>query len=130
MAENTMQRTEFLEYVMEQLAFVPDLRVRSMFSGHGIYHGELMFAMIVNDTFYLKVDAEIQADFKEKGLMPFSYSARGKSVTIQYYEAPASVFEDSEIMREWIEKAFGAALRQHSLSSNKKRKLNVLQKTS
>ena len=31
---------------------------------------------------------------------------RGKSVTVQYFEAPAEVFEEREVMRNWMQKAF------------------------
>jgi DNA transformation protein and related proteins len=115
-----MKRTEFLDYVLEQMVFVRGLRVRSMFGGYGVYQDELIFAIIVKDILYLKADAAIQADFNEKGLMPFTYSTRDKPVTLQYFEAPPDVFEEPETMRDWVEKAIGASLRQRSLSPVKK----------
>ena len=115
-----MKRTEFLDYVLEQMLFVRGLRVRSMFGGYGVYQDELIFAIIVKDILYLKADAAIQADFNEKGLMPFTYSTRDKPVTLQYFEAPPDVFEEPETMRDWVEKAIGASLRQRSLSPVKK----------
>ncbi len=108
---------EFVDYVMEQMSFVVrGLHVRAMFGGYGIYQNNRIFAIIVNDALYLKSDATVQRDFEEKGLLPFTYVAQGKSVVMQYFEAPPEVFEESESMRVWAEKALGAAIRQRSRS--------------
>lgn len=90
-----------------------------MFGGYGLYQDDHIFAIIVKDTLYLKSDAIVQRDFEEKCLQPFSYVAQGKSVTLRYFEAPPEVFEVSESMRIWVEKALGASIRQNSPSPNK-----------
>ena len=62
----------FRDYVLDQLGRVaPDLRARGMFGGVGIYSGELFFALIDDDTLYLKVDAGNRADFEAIGMGPF-----------------------------------------------------------
>jgi len=46
----------FRIFVLEQLGRVlPDLRVRSMFGGVGLYSGERFFALIDDDTLYFAV---------------------------------------------------------------------------
>lgn len=117
-----VRRSEFANYVVDQLMFVPGLRVRAMFGGYGVYQNDHMFAIIVNDMLYLKSDAMVQREFEEKGLAPFTYVARGKSVSLRYYEAPSEVFDESESMRIWVEKALGASIRQRSNSANKHRR--------
>lgn len=114
-----MRRPEFVDYVLEQMAFVRGLHVRAMFGGYGVYQDGLIFAIIVNDALYLKSDAVIQRDFEEKYLQPFTYVAYGKPVTMQYFEAPPEVFEESDSMRYWVEKALGASIRQSAHSPNK-----------
>lgn len=101
---------EFVNYVLDQLAFLRGLHARAMFGGHGLYQDEIIFAIIVNDMLYLKANDATRGDFEAKGLSPFSYSARGRTMTMQYYEAPAEVFEDAEAMRLWTDKAVQAAL--------------------
>jgi DNA transformation protein and related proteins len=113
------RRPEFVDYVVDQMSFILGLRVRPMFGGHGVYRDALMFAIIVSDTLYLKTDALVQRDFEEKGLSPFSYVARGKTVTLRYYEAPPEVFEEPDAMRIWTEKALGASIRQGAHLHNK-----------
>ncbi|MDD5367071.1 MAG: TfoX/Sxy family protein [Gallionellaceae bacterium] len=101
---------EFVNYVLDQLAFLRGLNARAMFGGHGLYRDEVIFAIIVNDMLYLKANDETRGDFEARGLSPFSYTARGKTMTMQYYEAPAEVFEDVDAMRFWTDKALQAAL--------------------
>ena len=69
-----------------------------------------MFALIADDRLYFKADATTRAEFEAKGLSPFSYVVRGKPMTMQYFEAPPEVFEEQEAMRNWVRKAYGAAL--------------------
>jgi len=117
-----MRYPEFLDYVLEQMSFIRGLHVRAMFGGYSIYQDDLIFAIIVKDVLYLKTDAVVQSDFDEKGLLPFTYVAKGKFVSIQYLEAPPKEFEEPNSMREWVEKALDASIRQRSHSPNKSRK--------
>lgn len=102
---------EFVEFVIEQMSFVEGLRVRGMFGGHGVYRDDCIFAIIVDDRLYFKADSTTRNEFAVKGLSPFTYVARGKPVTMQYFEAPPEVFEAPEVMRNWVQKAYGAAIR-------------------
>src|SRR5438552_14534467 len=48
----------FRTFVIDQLSrVIPRVRARSMFGGVGIYAGDRFFALIADDTLYLKVDA-------------------------------------------------------------------------
>ena len=39
-----------------------------MFGGVGIYAGELFFALIADDTLYLKADDQTRSEFERRGL--------------------------------------------------------------
>ncbi len=103
--------SEFVEYVIEQMAPIGRLRVRAMFGGYGIYLDDYFFAIIVDDRLYFKADSTTRGEFEAKGLSPFSYMARGKLVTMKYFEALPEVFEEPEAMHLWVQKAYGAAIR-------------------
>lgn len=105
------RRSEFLELVLEQLATVGRLRARAMFGGYGIYRDDRIFAIIADGRLFFKADEAVRGDFEARGLAPFTYIARGKTVTMQYFEAPPDVFDDAEAMRHWAGKALGAAAR-------------------
>lgn len=81
-----------------------------MFGGYGIYRNDVMFAIIVDDRLYFKTDGVTSKEFTARGLTPFTYVARGKTITMQYYEAPPEVFEEPEATRTWAEQALGTAL--------------------
>ncbi len=102
---------EFVEFVIEQMALIGRPRVRAMFGGYGVYREGYIFAIIVDDRLYFKTDSITRSKFQEKGLSPFTYIARGKSVTMQYFEAPPEVFEEPEVMSIWAQKAYEAAMR-------------------
>lgn len=106
----TMPRySEFVAFVIEQMSFIEGLRVRAMFGGHGLYRDDCIFAIIADDRLYFKTDATTRGEFEAKGLSPFTYVARNKSVTMQYFEAPPEVFEQVEAMHAWVHKAYAAA---------------------
>jgi len=105
------RQSAFVAFVAEQMARVGRTRVRAMFGGHGVYQDDRMVAIVVDDVLYLKADAETRPEFEGRGLRPFTYVARGERVALQYFEAPPEVFEDSDAMRAWLQKAYGAALR-------------------
>lgn len=104
------RQSEFVVFVLEQMASLGEVRARAMFGGHGIYHGDIFFAIIVDDRLYFKADAVTSREFSARGLSPFTYVARGKTVTLHYYEAPPEVFEEAQAMRRWAQQAVGVAL--------------------
>jgi DNA transformation protein len=108
------RHSEFVEFVLELLTPVGAVRARAMFGGFGIYRGDTFFAIIVDDKLYFKADQVTCREFTARGLSPFTYTARGKTITMQYYEAPPEVFEESEAMQYWAQRAVGAATRAKS----------------
>jgi DNA transformation protein len=84
-----------------------------MFGGVGIYAGDVFFALIADDTLYLKVDDSTRPDFEERGMSPFRpYGEEGE--TMGYYELPGDALEDPEALRPWAEKAIAAARRKRA----------------
>lgn len=105
------RHSEFVEFVIEHMACIGRPRVRAMFGGYGIYQDDCMFAIIADDRLYFKADSTTRAEFEAKGLSPFTYITRNKTITMQYFEAPPEVFEEPETMRHWAQNAHAAALR-------------------
>ena len=104
----------FRTFVLEQLSRLdPRIRARSMFGGVGIYSGELFFALIDEDTVYLKVDDSTRGEFIARGMGPFQPGGPGGE-TMQYYEVPPDVLEDAEALRSWMDKAIGVARRKRA----------------
>lgn len=112
---------EFADYVTGQMAGLGPVAARRMFGGFGLYLQGRMFALIVDDRLYLKADEASRADFERAGCLPFTYQARGRDVSLRYYEAPAEVFDEAEVMLDWAGRAHAAALRARAPATRKAR---------
>ena len=103
--------SEFVKYVVgDLLGAMPNIRAKAMFGGHGIYQGETIFAIIVDDELYYKVGDLNRPDFESHGSEPFRYTVKGKKpVTMSYWKLPAEIMDDRPALEEWTEKAIRVA---------------------
>ena len=106
------KRSEFVDYLLEQLAPLGEVSAKSMFGGWGIYHEGRMFALVADDTIYLKVDDVNRADFERENLQPFRYAGTDREVAVMsYYQPPAAALDDRELLCEWARQGLAAAER-------------------
>ncbi|MDX1490697.1 MAG: TfoX/Sxy family protein [Pseudohongiellaceae bacterium] len=116
--------SEFTQYLIEAFELLGPVYSRPMFGGHGIYHDGLMFGLVVDDTLYLKSDAEIAHYFEAEDLSMFTYTKQGKPVKIAYYQAPDAVLEDREEALVWARRSWQAALKADKKKAKKARPYN------
>ena len=109
---------EFIAYLPEVFELFGTIQIRKMFGGYGVYHDGLMFALVADETLYLKADAENAKFFEEQGLAQFAYQREGKMAKMSYYQAPAEFMEDREQAAILARCSYDAALR----AQRKKRK--------
>ena len=64
---------EFRDYLLDMLRPLGAVSARAMFGGGGLYFEGQMFALVFDDTLYLKADAETKGDFEARGMEPFTY---------------------------------------------------------
>ncbi|WP_432722517.1 TfoX/Sxy family protein [Jeongeupia wiesaeckerbachi] len=105
------QRSEYLDWLIDELAPLGAIRAKSMFGGWGLYCDEAFFAIIDDDVLYLKADAQNRAAFVAEGVPPFSYTVRGKTQTMSYFRLPDAALDDSTALLHWARTGFEAALR-------------------
>ncbi|UCB54556.1 MAG: TfoX/Sxy family protein [Thiotrichales bacterium] len=101
---------EFVEHILELMQPLGPVSAKAMFGGYGIYINDLMFALVANDILYLKTGAVNLSDFEKRGLRPFSYQRKGKTLHMSYSEAPAEALDDENTMQLWANSAIEAAL--------------------
>jgi DNA transformation protein and related proteins len=102
----------FKDFLIEQMAGFGPVAIRAMFGGAGVYHNGLMFALVDNETLYLKVDDSTRQAFAAENLPPFTYQAKGgKKMVMAYHRAPERCLDDADEMAKWCHAAYGAALR-------------------
>lgn len=102
---------DYLDHLLDQFAGFGRVEPRRMFGGVGLFRDGLMIALVTGDTLYFKVDDGNRAEFEAAGMGPFTYGARGERVVMSYYEAPADVFDDPDVLARWARSAHDAALR-------------------
>ena len=99
---------EFILDLLRPLAPMP----RRMFSGVGLFHSGAMFALLVRDTMYLRVDDATRGRFEQAGSVPFSYSRAGRQVSLSaYYVLPEGMLDQPDELLQWVREAIGAARR-------------------
>ena len=103
--------SDFIPFVQELLQGWGKVSARRMFGGHGLYHEGLMFAIVMDNRLYLKVDEHNRPDFETLGLMPFTYPMKGKAVALAYWTAPDVIFDDPQQAVHWARLAWEAASR-------------------
>jgi DNA transformation protein len=99
---------EFREFVVDQLARVPQLRSRAMFGGVGLYSGERFFAIVAADELFFKTDDSNRAVYEAAGSEPFRPVA-GRSGTMSYWRVPLHVLEDPSELVAWARDAIRVA---------------------
>ena len=102
---------QFIEYVMELLGPFGTVGTRRMFGGHGVYLDGLMFAIVSEDTLYLKADEMNRVEFEQAGCEIFGYMRKGKRAALNFFRAPEDAMESPELMLPWARTAYAAALR-------------------
>jgi DNA transformation protein len=106
------RNSEFVSYLLEQLAPLGEVTAKSMFGGWGIYLDGRMFALVAADTLYLKVDDTSRADFERENLRPFRYERREKGEAVMdYYEPPVAAIDDRDLLCTWARKGVEASAR-------------------
>jgi DNA transformation protein len=104
-------RPQYVAYILEQLEGLGALRSRRMFSGVGLYSGELFFGLIHDDTLFFKSDSTNSAEYIARNMPRFMpFPDRPKAV-MAYYQVPADIIEDAESLVAWARKSVAVALR-------------------
>lgn len=107
---------------LEQLEGAGAISTSRMFGGVGIYRSGVMFALVLDERLYFKVNSANKIDYQEEGSAPFIYERYSKNkspknIEMSYWELPAHILEDKDLMFQWMIKSHEAAL--HSKMQSK-----------
>jgi DNA transformation protein len=106
-----MADESFKEFVLDQLRALPDVRAKAMFGAHGLYQDEYFFGILDEGRLFFKTDAQSQADYIARGMEPFSYESKGRTLTMSYHEVPPDVLENAPELVAWACRAIEVAAR-------------------
>jgi len=96
----------FQGFLAELFEPVGGVSFRKMFGGIGIFREGLMFALVADDTLYLKADDTTSVDFKAEGCGTFIYHGKDRPVAMQYWRLPERLYDEPEEFRQWALNAF------------------------
>lgn len=107
--------SEFAHYCCDLLSSVGPCVAKRMFGGYGISTEGLTVAILADlgagDTLWLKAFDTSQAEFEAAGCQRFTYLAKGKAKSMNYYSAPEEAMESPQGMAPWARRALEAALK-------------------
>lgn len=108
---------DYLAHTIERLASVVPVSYRRIFTGYGVYHQGVQFAIIVNDRLYFRADDLSRELYQSRGMAPFQPGAveRGQS---SFYQLPAEVLEDTAELVYWMRTAVEAAQHGNSFEAD------------
>ncbi len=95
----------FLEFVVDQLRELPDVRSRRMFGGFGLYAGGIFFGIVYDDRLYFKTDEGSATNYVARGMGSFRPNER--QTLRNYYEVPPDIVDDREELVVWASRALG-----------------------
>jgi DNA transformation protein and related proteins len=109
--------SDYLQYVLEQLARLPRVTSRRMFGAIGLYSDGVFFGIVDHDTVFFKVDDGTRERYVLRGSEPFRPYKDRPDVSMNYFQVPAEVLEDAEELVPWAR----AAVRVAATSAETKR---------
>ena len=112
----------YKEFVRDLLSGFGPVTNRNMFGGAGLYADGVMFAILIDDTLYLKADATSSGAFAAEGKGQFSYEPRSKApVAMSYWEVPERLLDEPEELAAWAREALKVARAAKSKARRKPR---------
>lgn len=115
---------EFADYCCELLSSLGPCRARRMFGGWGISADGLSIAILLDlgggATLWLKAAPGDEQRYTDAACQRFTYAAKGKTVSLNYYSAPPDAMESPALMAPWARLALEAALQARRQPAAKK----------
>ena len=86
--------------------------MRRMFGKTGVFCDGLMFAMVRDDTLYLRVDDHNRTVFKEaESEPPLNYEKQGRTIDLAFWRVPEHLLDEPDELVTWAQAALAAARR-------------------
>jgi len=111
----------YVDYLVDHFEPLGEITARAMFGGHGLYCDGIFFALVASNAVFLKADDVNRPHFEAQGLKAFRPFEDQPGV-MQYYEAPAEMFEDTDALKHWAGGAVAAGVRAQAKKKPKKRR--------
>src|ERR1700744_5045188 len=117
-----MPDDSFKEFVLDQLHALPDLRAKAMFGGHGLYSDDKFFGILDEGRLFFKTNDQTALEYTGRGMGPFTYQMKGKTMSMAYHEVPPEILEQPHELILWARQAIALAATKSKKPVKKSRK--------
>jgi len=102
----------FAEFLRDQLAPLGRVSMRRMFGKTGVFCDGVMFGVVSDDTFYVRVDEANRATFAEAASSPpLNYAKGGALIDLAFWRVPERLIDEPDELLDWARAALAAARR-------------------
>jgi DNA transformation protein len=120
-----LMKNQYAQFVLDTLKPHGPITAKPLFGGYAFYCSGIIFAIIVEDELYFKVDKATSGEFEALESKPFIYQGKAKTVTMSYMTLPESILADREQLPLWIRKACEVSMRSKKVpQKSTEKKLN------
>lgn len=103
---------DFAEFLRELLAPLGHVALRRMFGKTGVFCQGVMFAMVADNTLYVRVDDRNRERFAEAASSPpLAYAKGGEMIDLSFWRVPDRLMDDQDELVDWARAALAAAHR-------------------
>jgi DNA transformation protein len=93
------------DFIRELFAPFRHVAVKRLFGGDGLFADGLMFGVAFDGVIYLKADATTIPDFEREGSAPFTYQARSRPRSLNFWRLPERLYDDPDELAVWAGRA-------------------------
>ena len=110
------------EFIRELFAPFRHVAVKRMFGGAGLFADGLMFGLVFDGVIYLRADAATVPDFEREGSAPFTYQARSRPRSLNFWRLPERLYDDPDELAIWAGRALAIVEERKQAPPGKKKR--------
>jgi DNA transformation protein and related proteins len=96
----------YLDFILHDvLKDISKVSAKAMFGGWGLYLDGIIFGVVIDGEFYVKVADADRDRLKRLGSSPFAYRRQRREVTLPYWLVPSPLLDEPENLVELIRRA-------------------------
>jgi len=99
--------SDFLNTVQMKLSAVTNYENKRMFGAFSFVKDTATFGFVMDEQFYLRTDESTEVNYIEAGMEKFNPRKMRKGMP--YYTVPDSVFNNSDVLKKWVDEAVKVA---------------------
>ena len=107
-----MAKSDYIDFIIELFSEHGHITYRRMFGGFGLYYNSVIFAIIMENEVYFRVDESNINQYISYNSKPFEYMKKDKLVKVlSYWLLPEDILSSPEELSSWIRQSYQISLK-------------------